>query len=218
MRIPTVFVLLVLLISSASTTKSTEDDPKLKIAYNFHAGSSWGGIIEDGTIDAVSGATKFGLNLGVHPTFDINGRMLETGLDYIQYNQSFTYQDAETGYDGVRNLNYGELRVPLTYNFQLFRDENNEGILQLKLGFSAGYRIHEKIEHSGSTPNFSFDKFSIGPSFGIAVIPFNISDNYKLGFYVDFMRGSKVYSDDYTEVNDSGQLSNLKFGLMLRMR
>jgi len=208
----------VLLISCASTTKLSDDDRAVKIGYNLHVGSSWGGVIEDATIDAVTGATKFGFNIGVHPTIDIRGRMIETGLDYIQYNQSFSYQDSEAGFNGERKLNYGELRVPVTYNFQLFRDKDNEGILQLKLGLSAGYRIHENIEDSGNNPAFTFDKFSIGPTLGVSIVPFKISENYKLGLYFDVMRGSKVYTDEYTVINDFGQLSSIKFGLMLRMR
>lgn len=189
-----------------------------KTTYNIQAGGSWGGIIEDTEIDAVTGATGMGISLGVHPAFHIHRRMLETGVDFLTYNQFFTYSDNEENYDGKRDFKFGELRVPITYNFQLFRDNNDEGLLQIKLGLSAGYLLYENINDSGTVPDYTFDKFSIGPTLGLSIIPIKLGDKLQLGLYLDVVRASKVYKDHYITTDNIGNLSNLKFGAVLKIQ
>lgn len=200
---------LLLLLSGCASIKTT---------YNVQAGVSWGGIIEDSEIDAVTGATNLGVSLGVHPNIYIGRRLAETGLDFLTYNQSWTYLDAGENYDGRRNLKFGELRVPLTYNFQLFRNSDDEGLLQLKLGLSAGYILYHNFTDTGTVPDYSLDNFSIGPSFGISTIPIKLNDNLQLGFYLDVLRGSKVYKDEYITSDNVGNISNIKFGAVLKIR
>ncbi|KPL13888.1 MAG: hypothetical protein AMS26_12770 [Bacteroides sp. SM23_62] len=188
-----------------------------KTSYHIQAGGSWGGIIEDTKMDAVTGATKMGVNLGVHPAVNINRRLVETGLDFLTYNQSWMYFDAGENYDGKRDLKFGELRFPLTYNFQLFRDSNDEGQLQIKLGLSAGYILYHKFTDSGTVPDYTLDNFSIGPAFGLSTIPIKLNDKLQLGLYLDFVRVSKVYKDLYITTDNVGNLSNIKFGAVLRI-
>lgn len=190
----------------------------IKTTYNVQAGASWGGIIEDTEIDAVTGATNLGVSLGVHPAININRRMVETGLDFLTYHQSWTYLDAGENFDGTRDFKYGELRVPLTYNLQLFRNSDDEGLIQLKLGLSAGYIIYHKFADSGTVPDYSLDNFSIGPSFGISTIPIKLNDKLQLGFYLDALRGSKVYKNHYITTDNVGNISNIKFGAVLKIR
>ena len=190
----------------------------IQTTFNVQAGASWGGIIEDTEIDAVTGATNMGIGLGVHPAININRRLVETGLDFLTYNQSWTYLDGSENYDGKRDLRFGELRVPLTYNFQLFRDDNDEGLLQIKLGLSAGYILYHNFTDNGTVPDYTLDNFSIGPSFGISTIPIKLGDKLQLGFYLDALRASKVYSDHYLTTNNVGNMSNIKFGAVLKIR
>jgi hypothetical protein len=119
--------------------------------------------------------------LDVHPAVNINRRLVETGLDFLTYNQSWTYLDANENYDGKRDLKFGELRVPLTYNFQLFRDNNDKGLLQIKIGLSAGYILYNNITDNGTVPDYTLDNFSIGPSFGLSPIPIKLNEKLELG-------------------------------------
>jgi hypothetical protein len=159
-----------------------------------------------------------GVSLGVHPDFYIGRRLLETGFDLLTYHQSWTYLDAGENYDGTRDFKFCELRVPLTYNFQLFRNSDDEGLFQLKLGLSAGNIIYHKFTNNGTVPDYSLDNFSIGPSFGISTIPIRLNDKLKLGFYLDALKGSKVYKDHYITTDNIGNISNIKFGAVLQLR
>ncbi len=190
----------------------------IKTTYHVQAGGSWGGIIEDTEIDGVTGATNWGVSLGVHPNFYIGRRLLETGLDFLTYHQSWTYLDTGENYDGTRDLKFGELRIPLTYNFQLFRNSDDEGLIQLKLGLSAGYIIYHNFSDTEVVPDYSLDNFSIGPAFGLSTIPIKLNDRLQLGIYLDFVRTSKVYKDFYITTDNVGNLSNIKFGAVLKIR
>jgi hypothetical protein len=185
---------------------------------DIQAGGSWGGIIEDNGVDAVSGATKLRPGIGIHPVFTIKDRMIETGLDFLSYNQTFTYLDNTENYNGTREFSYGELRLPLTYNIQFFRDENRQGKLLLKLGISGGLRIYENIRDNGAVPDYTFDRFSLAPTFGLSSVPLRINDRLSLGLYFDFMRGTVIYNDFYTSADLAGNISNLKFGAVLRLK
>ncbi len=209
MRVPFFILPLFVLLSGCAAIETT---------YDIQAGANWGGIIENSDIDAVSGATRASANIGIHPVFDIRGRMVETGIDFLNYNQSFTYMDITENYDGKRDFRYGELRLPLTYNIQFFRDENNRGRLLLKLGLSGGYRIYENIEDSGTVPDYTFNRFSLGPVFGLSSTPLKISDRLDMGFYFDFMRGTKIYDDFYISPELMGNISNIKFGVVLKVK
>lgn len=209
---------LCLLLGCSTTSEVANSNQKLLNSHNFQAGGSWGGIIEDTKIDAVSGATKSSVNIGFHPTLNIHGHLIETGIDFLHYNQTFTYFDNTNNYDGKREFNYSEIRLPITYNFQFLKNTNNEGQLIIKLGMSLGYRISENIKNSGEVPDYTFDKFSIGPTLGLSTIPFKLNDKYRLGIYVDFVRASKIYKDYYTVADDLGNMSNLKFGIVLNIK
>ena len=206
------------LLMGCSTTSKVENSKQNIITYNIQVGTSWGGIIEDTKIDAVTGATSSSINFGFHPEFNILDKNIETGIDFLYYKQSFTYLDNVEGFDGKREFRFAELRVPLTYNFQLFKNEYSEGRLLIKLGLSAGYRVYENIEQIGTVPDYTFDEFSIGPTLGLSTTPFTINNKLKLGFYLDLVRGSKVYEDPYITTDEVGNMSNMKFGILLKFR
>lgn len=213
-----VLLLLCFLVGCSSTFKVKNINQRLIANHIIQVGGNWGGIIEDNKIDAVTGATKSSIHIGYHPVLNIQGHVMETGIDFLNYNQSFTYLDHSNNFDGKREFNYAEIKLPITYNFQLFRDDNNEGRLIIKLGISSGYRIFESIKDSKNIPEYTFDKLSFGPTFGLSSTPIKLNNKLRIGIYLDFVRASKVYKDYYTVDDGVGNMSNLKFGAILKIR
>lgn len=211
-------LLIIMLVARCTTTSNlTGKQTKTTVMHNLQIGSSWGGIIENMEVDAVTGATKNRLNAGYHAVIKVQNKMLETGVDLLNYQQSFTFTDTDN-YNGKRNFNYREVRLPLTYNFQLWRNKNNNGIFRVKTGLSAGYRYYQKIEDSGNLPGYSFKRFSMGPTLGISLLPISITDDLSIGTYIDFLLASKVYNDYYTKAPDIGNMSYIKFGIFLELK
>lgn len=211
-----VIVSSILLISGCAAT-SDIDNENVNVTFNIRAGAGWGGIIEDTKIDAVTGATNIGFTSGVHSSINIYGHMIESGLDMQTYNQSYTYNDELESFNGKRDFSLTEISIPLTYNFQFINDADMESILHIKLGLSGSYIVSADIKDNGTPPDYSLRKFSIGPTFGISVIPFRLTDTMKLGFYFDLTRGSKIYDDFYIS-SDAGYMSGMKFGLLLKIK
>ena len=208
--------LFAILLLGCATTSDVEKK-EVSVSYDVRAGAGWGGIIEDTQVDAVTGATNLGLTAGIHPSINIHGHVVETGVDIQTYSQSFTYNDTEAGYAGKRDFNLTELSIPLTYNFQFFNNADMESIVQVRLGLTAGYIISNKITDSGTVPDYTLNSFSIGPTLGITAIPFKLSDNIRLGLYFDLTRASQVYEEIYIS-EDSGDMSSLRLGLFLKFK
>lgn len=220
-RIKPIYLLLLLpqlFMGCASTLNAPQRKQKLINSHSLQVGANWGGIIDDTKIDAVSGATRNCLHIGYHPTLHIRGHLLETGFDLLNFKQTFSYTGHESLYKGKRDFRYTQFGIPLSYNFQLFRDANHEAQLLLKLGISASYRIADKITEQGQLPCYAFDHFSMGPAFGISSTPFSLNDQFSLGLYLDFMLGSNVYSDDFSAADGIGNMSNIKFGMIVKMK
>lgn len=185
-------------------------------SFSFLSSLSSGGIIEDTEIDAVSGATSLTYSAGVHSEINIRGHILETGLDYISFKQDFTYLDHSQGIDGTRDFSYHQLRLPVTYNFQFFKNNENKPLLIFKAGLSVGYTFSKTITDNGALPDYRMNKFNFAPTIGLASYPIKINNKYDLGFYLDLFRSGKFYEDVYNK--EMGNLSNLKFGLILRFQ
>lgn len=141
---------------------------------------------------------------------------METGLDYISFKQDFTYLDHSQGIDGTRDFSYHQLRLPVTYNFQFFKNNDNKPLLIFKAGLSFGYTFSKTIIDNGALPDYSMNKFDFAPTIGLASYPIKINNKYDLGFYLDLFRSGKFYEDIYNK--EMGNLSNLKFGLILRFQ
>ncbi len=196
------------------------------LSFAVLGGATYGGIVDnhdaseiEGTsdVDAITGATKIAYNAGVHSIFKGHGRTIEIGLDYISFNQSVKYNLPSLSVNGTRSFEFQQIRLPLTYNFEFFKNDLNQPKLALKLGFSAGYTFSKTIENSEDSENmpaYEFTDWEIGPAFGLCFYPFDFSQSYRLGLYMDAYRGRKIYEDVYHDEIFLGDNSFLKFGVI----
>ncbi len=199
---------------------------KTEINFVVLAGASYGGIVDnyqmsgiEGTsdVDVITGATKIAYNAGIHSILKGHGRTIEIGLDYISFNQSVEYDLLSLSVNGTRSFEFQQIRLPMTYNFEFFKNYLNQPKLALKLGFSVGYTFSKTIEDSEDSenmPDYEFTDWGIGPDIGLYFYPFDFKQNYRLGLYMDIYRGRKIYEDVYHEGLFLGDNSFLKFGLI----
>ena len=219
---------LMLIISACAVTDKSERGIKISI----QAGINQGGITENtdlsvvpnaepapgASIDAYSGATSIGANVGVHANKPLKFGEIETGLDFMYNHQEFTYADAGNMYIGTRNLLVSQCMIPLTYNFELFRKWLPEAEIQLKLGYM-GQLNFILAKGTGILPEYSINRWSNGVVFGIAAYPFKFINGSKLGFYIDAYRGTQIYIDYYNQVHfDMPGSSFVKGGLRYRFK
>ena len=214
------FLVSVFFLAACAGTKTLTENTEKQVttAINMQAGGAWGGFIEDSELDAISGATPLQFSFGVHPEIHIKNHIFESGLDYVNFNQTLTYNDNEVF--GDRTYNYGQLRIPVTYNFKLFKTpDGSMPLLYLKLGVCYGYQLYTSDESTNTyLPAYSFKKSSFGPYFGISSAPININYKWRAGLYLDFFRGTKVYEDSFNSADDVGNMSYLKFGILFRYK
>ncbi len=169
-------ITIIIFLSSCKLVKEIANNS----THNIQVGGNLGGIVTNREVDAVSGATKMNFNIGYHNTVKIKKHHIETGIDFLRHKQIFEF--TETEFTGKRSFTYSEIRFPATYNFHLFK-KNNNGRLIGKLGFSYGVRINENIKDSDNLPEYSFKKSSFGLDFGLEVRPFKVNEKLDLGFF-----------------------------------
>jgi len=189
------------------------------------AGPSAGGFVDNTVLsgisgasetDAITGATSSAFNAGVHSGINIGGHVIETGVDYIGFKQSVTYDLSSFAVSGIRDIRFHQLRLPVTYNFRFFNNELNRPKLVVKGGLSLGYTFSSSITGSEDMPVYDFSKWDYGPTLGITLYPFNLKGQYNLGFYLDMYRGSKIFNDVYHNAGGVGNHSYMKFGLVFQ--
>lgn len=130
--------LLIFAILSCSMTKNSlirdNDNPEKHSTISILAGLSSGGLVDNtemsgitgvSNIDAITGATKTLYNAGIHSEINLKGHVIETGLDYISFDQSVEYKMPSLSVNGQRDIQFHQLRLPLTYNFRFFRNSQN---------------------------------------------------------------------------------------------
>ncbi len=211
-----------IMINSCSTTEqATVIDRKLK--FSLQGGANIGGITEntdmtvipnvETTVDAFTGATRTGFNAGVHINKPLKRNQIETGVDYMYNHQTFTYNDVENMYNGVRELNVSQVLFPLTYNFVFLRKLFPYADIQLKTGY-LGQLNFISTKGKGILPDYSSNAWSNGLTLGISAFPFQFESGSKLGFYFDMYRGNQIYEDYYNQstFKMSGS-SFMKFGV-----
>jgi hypothetical protein len=199
---------------------------KAEMNFVVLGGATYGGIVDNyeakdiegvSDVDAITGATKLSYNAGIHSVLKGHGRAIEIGLDYIKFNQSVEYDLPSLSVNGTRDFEFQQIRLPITYNFEFFENELNQPKLSLKLGFSVGYTFSKTIEDSEGSenmPDYEFTDWGIGPDIGLYFYPFDFKQNYRLGLYMDFYRGRKIYEDAYHDEIFLGDNSFLKFGVV----
>jgi len=215
------YLLLSVLTLSISSCSTIKGDSTISIL----AGYSAGGLVEntemsgiDGVsdIDSISGASKILYNAGIHTEINIKGHSIETGLDYICFDQSVGYKLPSLLVTGNRDFNFHQLRFPITYNFHLLKKAQNYSKLILKGGMSIGYTFSKLVTENGNVPDYTFTNWDYGPTLGVAVYPFLFKQNYRVGFYLDFYRGSQIYDDIYHESEGMGGHSFMKLGVSVQ--
>jgi len=213
---------------ACSTMESISMKNENKTSFRLYLGGSKGGFIEESDIDAISGATnsddcikeesnaKF--CAGMHMDYQINNRHgFETGLDFVQHKQSIFYDDPALDMEGIVNIDYFRISMPLTYNYIAIKNKNENAILYLKSGLSLNYIHTNNTSIIGKVPDFKLKQFAVAPYFGINVIPISF-ENYSLGFFLNtsLLKGTKIFTDEiYHKSNNTGLLSTLEFGLNL---
>ena len=212
-------------INSCSTSQPARKVNKLKFAVQ--GGANIGGITENtdmtvvpGTenpteaiVDAFSGATHTGINVGLHVNKPLKYNEVETGIDFMLNTQTFNYIDAGNKYIGVRDLNVSQIMFPLTYNFVFFRKLLPNTGIQLKIGY-LGQLNFVSTSSTGILPDYSINRWSNGATFGISAVPFQLKGGRKLGVYFDAYRGTQIYKDFYNQTSfEMPGSSFMKFGL-----
>ena len=223
--------LIFIVINSCYSAREIPVDKKLKIA--LQSGTNIGGITEntdmniipnirvpaESNVDAFTGATQLGYNIGVHIDKKLKNNQVETGLDYMYNYQTFNYNDASNFYIGVRRLNVSQIMLPLTYNFVLFRNLESKADIQLKVGLLGQFNSISTNETGISLPAYSTNNWSFGPIFGLSACPFKFNNGKKLGVYYEVYRGSQIYEDYYNLPDfEMPGSSFMKFGLRYQFK
>lgn len=224
------FLLILILFSSCSITDKSQRGFK----FSAQAGLNKGGIAENtdlsivsnaktppqSSVDAFSGATKMGGNVGVHINKPLWLGEIETGMNYMYNFQTFTFADQGNMYFGVRKLHVNQFMMPLTYNIILLKKTLPNAEIQLKFGFLAQFNVVSTIEDkSSSLPEYLIDNSSNGAVFGISAYPLKFDNGSKLGFYLDAYRGSRIYTDFYNKKDfEMPGSSFVKFGVRYQFK
>jgi hypothetical protein len=196
----------------------------------FKLGSNYGGIavnkepvaINNAVIPvkAVSSTTQSGSTISFQKTFKFKGQTLQTGIDYVNHRQRLTYLDTLQAFDGRRSFDLHQFRVPLLYNITLFRDFDQVSTFLIHVGLSVGFTLNDGIsdELRRGLPDYTLNKFDIGPQIGVTLQPLQLDYDHYLGLYLDYYRGTRIYEDAYHKGKGLGSLSFLKIGALLYIK
>jgi len=179
-----------------------------------------GGLVENSLteeMDTISGATQPAVSAGVHTEWAIGKNYIESGLDYSGFSQAVNYQIHSLDVVGSRDISFHQLRIPFTYNLHLFTNNQGQPKLIIKGGVSGGYTFWKSIKDSGTLEEYHFTSTDMGPTFGIVLYPFPKVNNTPVGLYLDFYRGSRIYSDSYHREEGLGGMSYMKMGVTVSL-
>lgn len=209
--------LVLFLLSACRTSRNYRTDVPL---YNWDlsvkGGGNWGGFIESTEVDAVSGATKTGLDIGIRGEYNIRRHGVESGADYLTFEQKIEYNDPANDYYGAFETKYRILHVPATFNLNLLRSGSLNPVLTLKAGVAMDFLLDEKIERVGVTPDHELKSFSFGPTLGLLVTPIHI-DRFSAGAYFDVFRGSGIFEENvYHSGSGLGCMTHMQYGVMIK--
>ncbi len=204
-----IFVLLLSVLIS-NGCKVTEKSQRT-FKFSVQAGLNKGGITENTdltvvpyldpdnvAVDAFSGATRTGVNVGVHVNESLKYGEVETGLDFMLNHQTFSYADVGNRYTGIRNISISQFIVPFTYNFVLFKRIIPSTDIQLKFGFLTQVNIITGKD-TGDLPDYTVSPLSNAILVGVSAYPVRFKNGSRLGFYASACRGSQIYEDYYNQ-------------------
>jgi hypothetical protein len=232
MRLKTILTIIIavsiLTLGGCISKKSLNDDDKRNpFNFSFQAGINKGGMVENtdmglvqgAGIDAFSGATRTGFNAGARVSYPIKRLAIETGLDYMNNGQTFTWNDPVNGYIGSRGFSTHQLLIPTTLNLGLFRQTHPDGLLTLKLGHMMQYNMISVNSEKGNIPEYSINRWSNGLTLGIASTPFRLKNGARAGLFLEVYRGSRIYEDHYNQPSfEIPGSSCFKFGILYKLR
>jgi hypothetical protein len=224
------FLILTLFVigSCKSPFKASEDTSSSNsLELKVQAGGNTGGITENTDIanepgagvDAFSGATQTGFNLGARIAVPVKNNAVETGIDIMHNRQIFTYNDPEHDFLGKRDLGLTQLMLPLTWNFGIISHPQHGRQLELKFGPVIQYNMLYVYDSGSRLPDYDLNIFSTGFSAGLTATPLVFNNGSKLGFYIEGYRGSQIYEDFYNQSGfEEPGSSFAKFGIVYQFK
>ncbi len=188
----------------------------------IYTGGNWGGLtgsLPFSETTNVSHATKLGANIGLHTELNIYGNHIETGLDYVYYNQDFIYNDSLNNISGTRTFFLHALTIPLTYNFHFFNREDGNPWLVFGIGMFGSWFFYEKVTDAGRLTDYHLNNANYGIYLHFIFYPFEFLDKNLLGIYVNLSRSinsNNFYSDKYILNNNAAGTASTTFGLAMK--
>jgi hypothetical protein len=220
-------ILYIIMGSCISQNISGDKKSQSKFNLSFQAGLNKGGMVENTNmeeipgvaVDAFSGATRKGFNIGTRASYPIGKVRLESGIDFMQNSQTFTYNDALNQYIGKRDFATNQYMIPTTLNFRIMTRNHSDGLFQLKLGHMMQYNaIRLKNEH-GSLPSWSANKWSNGALLGLTYTPFTLGNGSRIGLFIEGYRGKQIYEDHYNQSSfEMPGSAFFKYGIIYNIR
>lgn len=223
-------LLLVSFITGCATIKNTNNKEKgWKPRYKLQAGINHGGIVENNdlsvlegslpdNVDAYTGATKLGANVGAHMILPVRKNSFEIGVDYMLNNQTFTYTN-QSNYVGDRETTTSQFLFPITYNIGFFRKIEDEGLFRFKFGYVFQANLFGVSDKENGLPNYSTEAFSNGVTLGFDTTPYKLKNGAKLGFFIDLYRGSQIYEDVFNQkAFEKPGSSYIKAGIIYQLK
>ncbi len=194
-------------------------EKKNLLSLIFSGGTNLGSIVRTGSVDAVSSASQWGGQGGVHAEIGISGHFIETGLDYSYYKDDLIYQDANNSINGTRSFALHSLSLPIMYNFHFFNRKNGDPNLIVGVGLLCSVFPYQEVGETGTLSGYNLKNWAAGPSLQIDYYPLEIEEKYLLGLYLNLYRSiSQFYTDAYYIGTKTGDLGILDLGFGLRMR
>jgi len=216
-------LLMLVLLSGCTSLKEVSVYQSRKPYYKVQIGIGKGGITENtdmavipnAEVDAFSGSTRTSFNLGGRVVMPLKRNAVETGIDYLQNTQTFSYNDEANAYFGNRNIKTMQVMVPITYSITLFRKNSPKGLLQIKFGYLSQFNFFNITDSGDRLPNYSTRTFSNGFMLGFSTNILSLGNSKSLGIFIEGYRGTQIYIDFYnrTEYQMPGT-SFLKYGFI----
>jgi hypothetical protein len=181
---------------------------------SVRAGLYQGGIVENtdmirvpnlntagmNDVDAFTGATHTGMNLGIHVLQNLKYGGIETGADVMTNKQVFSYDDLNNGFTGTREFSLTQCSIPLTYSMELFKKRFPQAHFRMKAGYLAQWNIGA-VKEKGILPDYIIHQFSGGALLGFSLDILTLPNGSKTGLFLYFYRGSRIYTDFYNQEN-----------------
>jgi len=111
--------------------------------------------------------------------------------------QTFTWNDPILNFNGSQQFSTNQFMLPTTLNMGLFRKNDPQGLIRLKVGHVLQYNMIIAGQKTGTIPDYFINRFSNGLTFGISVMPLKFGNGSGAGLFMEGYRGSQIYIDPY---------------------